>query len=138
MYKNTLFISWVALLFLIAVLHISALQFSLYWVYSWFDIMMHFLGGVFVGLSALWFFFQSGHIKRTQTLQNVILVIAGAIIAVGVGWEVFEVLAGIPMEANFVADTILDLVMDGIGATTASIVFIKLYNTKEVVSGEEA
>jgi len=134
MHTHPLFISWSLLLVVVAALHIFALEFSLYWLYSWFDIMVHFLGGVFVGLSALWFFFQSGYTMTRQSIQNVILVAGGSIIFIGVGWEIFEVLAGIPIEENFVLDTIIDLIMDALGTFIAGFIFVKVYLTK---SGDE-
>ena len=39
-----------------------------------------------------------------------------AAMVIGVAWEVFEIFAGIPREANFAFDTSLDLTMDFIGA----------------------
>lgn len=129
MYKHPLFIFWSLLLVAITMLHLVALELYLYWVYSWFDIMMHFLGGLFIGLSTLWFFLQSGYVRMRQSLRNVILIAGSSIILVGVGWEIFEVLAGIPIEENFALDTTIDLIMDAIGAFVAGYVFTKLYIT---------
>jgi hypothetical protein len=95
--------------------------------YSWFDIMMHFLGGLFVALSALWFFFESGYIHLHKSIKNVVLVAVGSIILIGVSWEVFELLAGVPIENNFALDTTIDAIMDGLGAALAAFIFIKIY-----------
>lgn len=89
--------------------------------------MMHFLGGLFVALSALWFFFESGYTHLTKNIKNAILVAVSSIILVGVSWEVFEILAGVPIEDNFVLDTTIDAVMDVLGATLAVFIFIKVY-----------
>ncbi len=127
MYANPLFISWTILLTMIAILHVTALEFFLYWLYPWFDIMMHFLGGLFVGLSALWFFFQSGYVMINQSIWNIIIVSVSSIILIGVGWEIFEVMAGVPIIGNYILDTATDLVMDVIGVTVATFVFTKIY-----------
>ena len=127
MYANPLFISWTILLTMIAILHVTALEFFLYWLYPWFDIMMHFLGGLFVGLSALWFFFQSGYVRINQSIWNIIIVSVSSIILIGVGWEIFEVMAGVPIIGNYILDTATDLVMDVIGVTVATFVFTKIY-----------
>ncbi|HEC32659.1 MAG TPA: hypothetical protein ENI63_00170 [Candidatus Kaiserbacteria bacterium] len=127
MYRNPLFISWVLILVLIAVLHIIALEFFLYWIYSWFDILMHFLGGLFVVLSALWFFFQSGYVRINQNIRNIIIVSVSSIVLIGVSWEIFEVIAGVPIEDNYILDTITDLIMDVVGTIVATFAFVKIY-----------
>jgi len=40
---------------IIAFLHQSAVALYWYWSVPWFDIVMHFLGGLWVGTCALWF-----------------------------------------------------------------------------------
>ncbi len=131
MYKHPLFISWAILLVCIVALHIVALQFFLYWMYSWFDIMMHFLGGLFVSLMTLWFFFESGYVNIYRSIQNVVIIAGGSIVFIGIGWEILEVLAGIPIEENFISDTVTDLIMDVIGASIAIFIFIKLFLHKK-------
>ncbi len=130
MYRNPLFILWSSVLLLVAVLHIIAIEFYLYWFYSWFDSMMHFLGGLFVGLSALWFFFTSGYTQLSLRVRNIVLVAGFSIILIGIGWEIFEILAGIPREDNFITDTITDLTMDALGTSIAVIIFTKLFMNK--------
>lgn len=109
------------------VLHFIALEFFLYWIYSWFDIMMHFLGGLIVVLSAFWFFFQSGYVHLNQNIHNIIFVAVSSIVFVSIGWEIFEIIVGVPIIGDFVFDTITDLIMDVIGAIVATFVFIKIY-----------
>lgn len=127
MHKHPLFMLWFMLLALIAILHASAIEFYLYWTYSWFDTMMHFLGGLFVGLASLWLFFVSGYIHVERHIRNVALLASCSIILIGVSWEVFEVLAGIPIEDNYVLDTATDLTMDALGTIFATVFFINTY-----------
>ena len=47
--------------------------------------------------------------------ENLPLKVFLSVLFVSVGWEVFELAVGIPREANFVFDTILDLLMDAVG-----------------------
>jgi hypothetical protein len=97
----------------LAVVHISATKFFLYWKYLWFDIPMHFLGGVCValGLSALPFF-RIHVFERFRTP----LIYASVTLLVGILWEIFEVTSGIMViDETFVPDTVLDLVMDVLG-----------------------
>lgn len=92
---------------LLAVLHFFALSEYLYWRLEWFDVFMHYLGGVAIAtlLVAL--------IKKFRPLAFV-LVFALLMIA----WEVFEYVFGIPKEANYKFDTSLDVLMDALGALT--------------------
>lgn len=79
----------------------------LYWRYEWFDIPMHYLGGV---TSAA--FVTAVLMHRRDTLFIVCL------IAIFVGWEIFELVFGLPREANYPLDTASDLFMDTLGALT--------------------
>lgn len=94
---------------IVAALEQWAVADFLYWRYVWFDMIMHFLGGLTIGLALVAlmaskcrpFWFLSG------------------MIAVAIGWEVFEVLIGSPREANYVLDSSIDLLMDTAGALIA-------------------
>lgn len=118
---------WTFVLVVIATLHILALEFSLYWLYPWFDIMVHFLGGLFTALFALWLFFESGYVRINNNVQNALLVAGVSILVIGIGWEIFELVAGVPIEDNFVLDTTIDLIMDVLGAGVAVFIFIHMY-----------
>lgn len=93
---------------IIFVLQDIALAEFLYWRWWWFDILMHFLGGVLVGALAL---FVSDLFKTPFTLTFVIF-----LVGIGVGWEVFERMFGLYNAIGYWEDTILDLIMDTIGA----------------------
>jgi len=84
-----------------------ALADALYWRYVWFDIPMHYLGGLTIGALAVAF------IMRYRPWIYV-----AAIAAIIIGWEVFEALIGSPREANYAFDTSLDLLIGTLGATT--------------------
>jgi VanZ family protein len=93
---------------IIAVLQQIALAEFLYWRWWWFDVLMHFLGGVLIGGLAL---LVSDVLKTPRTLTFIVL-----LIGIGVGWEIFERLNGLYQEAGYVVDTVTDLIMDTIGA----------------------
>ncbi|MBU6310652.1 hypothetical protein KGO06_01830 [Patescibacteria group bacterium] len=87
--------------------HLAALQYSWYWTYWWFDILMHASGGALIVVLAV----------AALGLRPAALLIA---LAVGVGWEGFEVAIGLAaIEDRFVFDTTLDLFMDTLGAAGA-------------------
>ncbi len=99
---------------LLALVHITALEFFLYWKYMWLDIPMHILGGVCIALaiSTLPFF----RIRMPAHFETLSVYVSIALL-IGVLWEIFEVAAGIPVtEEGFILDLVLDLCMDVIGA----------------------
>ena len=93
----------------LAVLHIFALENDLYWKFQWFDLMTHFLGGMW---AALFFYWVGSSVGRAS---NLLLVIGGALL-LGVAWEFLELAAGISNAPNYVSDTTGDLLMDILGA----------------------
>ena len=116
-YQNPLFKTWFFSLLLLALLHIVAIELFLYWLYPWFDIVTHFLGGVTVSLGVFWFLFESPFVRIEKRPLVIIGTLTLAIVGIGVAWEVFEFLTGVTRgEENFVADTTLDLIMDAFGA----------------------
>lgn len=126
MLKQKLFLEQFILLIIIAVLHFLALQFYLYWTFWWLDILMHFLGGLWVGLTALWFFFFSGYVyKNVNLVRNtkIFLITIASVIVVGVLWEVWELWAELVFvnETGYFLDTSLDMVMDTLGGIVAFI-----------------
>jgi len=104
-------------LLIIVVLQAAAFSYSLYYLYPWYDIMMHFLGGIFVALLLVWFVFYSRYLHVIKkTWKNVILVALFGTLLVGIGWEVFEYLLDIIPEEGYREDTTIDLIMDLLGA----------------------
>lgn len=108
------------LMLVVAGLHFLALTFYFYWQLWWFDILMHFLGGVVVGLGALWallgFSVRQGFIPTP--FQMFLAVIAAGLI-VGLSWEIYELYFRLFDAHYYAADTSLDVVMDLTGATVA-------------------
>lgn len=102
------------------VLNNIAQTYYLYWVYWWYDIMMHFLGGVLIGAIGVWGAFR---IHPAMPQVHVLLVTLATIGVVGIGWEVFEYMNGFYIgEKAIVFDTILDLIMDTLGALIAFVI----------------
>ena len=94
---------------------------SFYFSIWWFDIMMHFLGGLLAALVFIrvlyvgnWFGYDFR--KHTTFFINIL----GAVLVVGLAWELFEVFAGMTeITALDIRDTIEDLIMDTLGAIVA-------------------
>lgn len=113
-----LFVTFLAVI-LVGVLHFVASAFYYYWTIIWFDNLMHFLGGLTIGLLSLWIYFsiyKDSNLTRKQIIARSLLFV----IVVGVGWEVFEYVNDIAQSAeSYSRDTAQDLVADIIGAILA-------------------
>lgn len=129
MLKHPLFIINLILVLIIGIFHIIALKFFLYWSISWFDNLMHFLGGFWFGIISVWFFFFSGYAGRFtfySSARNIFFVSTASAIAIGLLWEIFEIYAGVPLfVTDYSFDTSIDLLMDTLGAVAASAYVIK-------------
>ena len=119
MHKHSLSLSIMIVGALVAVFHVTALNFSLYWVISWFDIMMHFLGGALVGLFGVWVY---GKLWKDKLLNdkhyNVLFNVVIFVTIVGLFWETFELLFDVTSTTrlSYKGDTSLDFIMNTIGA----------------------
>jgi hypothetical protein len=98
------------LLVAIALIHIGALHFAVYWNFVWFDTFVHFLGGFWVASVVL--FVLRLPARGTGIFFSVIL----GTLCFGIGWEVFEYLTGsVIVAGNYGFDTTMDIVSDIIG-----------------------
>lgn len=137
MKQHTLLKVLFVLIWMLALANGIAEQYHLYWIYRWFDIPMHFFGGVWVGLAVLWLCFRSGYVwKETgPPLSALVIGVVGGLL-IGFVWEVYEFVvwqisgAGLPL--NYVPDSLLDLVMDFLGSLVAYASFSLLRKDTEV------
>lgn len=90
---------------LLAAVHVLALEHFLYWHYLWFDIPMHALGGVVIGALVAPLVFG----RRTVWFFALCALLF-------IAWEVFEYVGGISKGPDLIPDTILDFIMDTLGA----------------------
>lgn len=100
-------------------MHVAGLN-GLYMEYWYYDIIMHFLGGVGVGLLTLAILNSfTPNLRHRRKL-----VILGAFVF-GLGWEVFEIIYDIAGYAlwttPYYLDTLKDLANDSIGGAVASL-----------------
>lgn len=96
---------------------------ELYWYSSilWFDMVMHFLGGFWVGLFFIWFL-----APKNSSWRELIKVFIGVLI-IGVLWEFFEVyihnyISKYPFD---IVDTLSDVSFDLAGGIFAVFYFFK-------------
>lgn len=105
--------------FIMATLHVLAIELYLYWKHLWLDIPMHMLGGsvIALGMFAAHDLLRSFPKRLLYPIPVLLVVLMGSL-----AWEVFEIYAGVPIEANFAGDTTIDLVMDMLGGIVGYIV----------------
>jgi hypothetical protein len=94
-----------------------------YWTVSWYDWVVHCLGGAWVALFMLWAaeLPMFARFKHFVTPRNVIF----AVFAVGIAWEIYELSFSITdfHDKGYTWDTAHDLLMDITGACLAVLTF---------------
>ncbi len=108
MSERLLFLTQAGVVAAVAFVHITALQWHLYWYFPYLDLFVHFFAGLWVALAAAWLMMLT---KREPRLISVV----ACALAIGIAWEIFEVAIGMTFARNYWLDTALDLMMDIIG-----------------------
>lgn len=110
----------------LAIVHILALQFFLYFKYPYLDVPMHILGGVVIALAL----FAAHELafpvpERYLSFVPVILIV----LIVALLWEYFEIQIGIPLiENDFEKDIISDLIFGLFGGILGCFIGTRLRN----------
>lgn len=120
------------IIFAIFIIHIFATIYFLYWIIPWLDILMHILGGAFVGLIILYIYYQSTYVEpRHFSKIFVFLLVLSSTALIGVLWEFFEffideyvAVSGWLTLIGGVRDTLEDLFFNLVGSIASAIIFI--------------
>lgn len=123
--RRLFFIGLCALGLLIALFQFLAHAYFLYWAWWWADIVMHFLGGLFVSGFVLWWLAYEVPVGLRGKLPRFAIAFI-MVLVVGVSWEVFEYVTGMYNELNYSLDTTTDLATDVLGMLVAYLLFKKL------------
>lgn len=79
---------------MIGVANALAEYFFLYWRLPWLDVPMHFLGGIWIGLTVLWLYYLSAKFKNIPENHRkaaYVYFLAGIVaLVIGIFWEIFE------------------------------------------------
>ena len=131
MIKWQLFKHTLSVLFALTVLELLANVFYLHWTVWWFDVILHFLGGASVSMTAVLIL----HYQLNQTISQFKLILIGVIGALVIGflWEVYEVLAGDTFLSDGISywrDTSSDLIMDICGGFFATLYSFRILNSR--------
>ena len=96
---------------------------TFYWHVSiwYYDMIMHFLGGFWVGLVSFYFFTFQG------ISSKLILRILSLVLIIGIGWELFEILVNDAFASNSFnsLDTLSDIFFDLAGGSLSILYFLK-------------
>jgi len=135
MKKKSFSIILVIFIYVIFSLDMLATQYFLYWRFWWFDIMMHFLGGFWISLTAYYLFYFSGYLNRISKKFSVFTLSLTTVIFVGIFWEIFEYVTKVSVaQSNYLLDTYLDLFMDVFGWLASYFVLLKINNKNNEVA----
>ena len=110
--RLTLWFFLFATIFLVA--HIVAMHLSLYWYFWWTDIVMHFWGGVLIGVGV--------HVLASLDSTPLRASLAWVLIALAIAtisWELFERSFGLFNPDGYVLDTSMDIVLGFAGGLLA-------------------
>lgn len=126
MFKQKPFPFSMIVLAVLMALHSVGSYFSWYWVYPWFEYVIHTLGGLWAASVLLWLASYLGQIcsmKEYKTKSLLIALISALFI--GVVWELLENFAQLSAVSSGVYgfDTATDLLSDAIGGVLAYLYF---------------
>jgi hypothetical protein len=122
--KKISYIPIFCILILTALLHIIGTALHLYWTFWWFDIVVHFLGGVWIAATGFWVYYMSlwrGGTPPVRVIRFFAVTVFCSVI-VGVLWELFEYGAGLTFVlpgVDYQTDTLADIGMDVVGGLCA-------------------
>jgi len=112
-------------LFVVLIFLLNFVANKLYWYSSiwWFDILMHFLGGFWLGLVFLWIFYKD--LSNLSLKKDTFIKIILGVLFIGFGWEMYEIVVNDIFAKNTfdLFDTSLDMVCDLTGGVVAYYLF---------------
>lgn len=117
----------VCLIFFILISNFLANKFFWYYSIWYFDTIMHFLGGFWIGLVSLYIF------SPQDVSIKLILKVLLSIFCIGIGWEVYEILVNDVLAKNPFdrLDTLSDIFFDLFGGLCAILyVLVPLKNQR--------
>lgn len=104
-----------------ASVHSFAVSMSLYWYYWWFDIMMHFWGGMLIVLG-VYALCSLKHIPLKPSTMLIFVTLFSTMII----WEFFEWKVGLFSPTTYLFDTVKDMVVGFSGGLLAYILTVRL------------
>lgn len=110
------------------IMYFLAESFYFYWIYWWYDIVLHFIVPMAGGFGIYWGIFRSGLIFR-RTFSGTLVpftIVFSCVMAVVIGWEMFEYINGMTDSTEgYRLDTINDLIFGGIGGALPTLIVLR-------------
>ncbi len=133
--QKTLLILTLVVIIFVAIFNYIGIKYNLYWIYKWYDIPMHLLGGFCVGLFSLFLYKNfNKNISIVNYRRKVFVFVFLILLFVTVSWEIFELIGGITFltDKGYWLDNIGDIMNGLLGGIVAYLFFIrnKKCNTK--------
>lgn len=121
MLKDPLFKYSFSALVLIWILNHIGGYFDLYMTIWWYDSLLHFLGGLWLGLNAVWIYNTQSYVRKFIYRWSSLVIAVSAAICIGVIWEIYEYVFGIPRSPfmSYPLDVLKDLILDILGGVLA-------------------
>lgn len=116
----------IAFIFFVNLVAVKLYWYSLVW---YFDMPMHFLGGVWLGLAMFWL------LKSKEfSGKNIFLIFLGVLV-VGVGWEIFEIVVDRALRGGEfnVLDTMSDIFFDLAGGFSVVLYYFRKYGSIAII-----
>ncbi len=138
MYRKWLLLAGVMDLFILSILDKIAYQYYLYWRYPQFDILMHLVGGIAIGLVSAYVYWLWHREKEPEKTRSEIAVVSwrlffllnfGFILTIGLGWEVFELFVD-RIVAFSPLNILRDLFFGIIGSLSVGLFVLWIHNHK--------
>jgi len=112
--KRILLYRIVGIIWVIFILNFIAGKLYLYSLIWWFDMPMHFFGGIFLAFLCIWLFLKFNLIKYVKNRETFLFTIIITVIFIGIFWELFEFgnSVFITFDKLNILDTLSDLFFD--------------------------
>jgi hypothetical protein len=114
--RRTLYIS-LAFAVIVFFLHTLAMRYYLYWRIWWYDIPVHFFGGVMLGALVLWFLQSLQERGWMMTHYTTLISTLSFVLFGGMMWEFYEYSMGFTFNTlgSYPLDVVKDLLVDILG-----------------------
>jgi len=127
MSKKNFSLLLVLLIYFIFLSDVIANHFFLYWRFWWFDMLMHFLGGLWIAWLGYYLFSLSNYLPKIFKRYSIFIITFFSVLIIGVLWEIFEYITKVSLrQDNYILDTYLDLLMDTLGWGLAYVLLLKI------------
>ena len=134
MFKQKIFIASFFVLIITAFFNYIGGKYFLYWIYQWYDIPMHILGGLWVSLFSI-FLYTNFYKDISIHCKKLSMFVFFTLLLIALSWEIFELMGKITFLSDGIwywIDTIKDIIDDFIGGMIGYLLYCYFTKTKEL------